>query len=267
MTSENNEKIGVKLPMTVLVFVFLAMSANWYFLQDNSDRGTYGDMFGVVNALFSGLAFGGVIIAILLQRAELKLQRLELQQTRKELHGQKEQMEQQTATLRKQNAENTFFQLLELHNDITNDIDLVSKTRVITKGRDCFRVFYERFSTIWAADNDRHRGDNEGDRINLTYLTYFQRNQSEFGHYFRSLYNIVKFVDGCDLQDKRLYTNLVRAQLSSNELLLLFYNCLSDVGRAKFKPLVEKYSLLKTLPSDKLLNIEHQNEYQKSAFE
>ena len=37
--------------------------------------GPFGDMFGAVNALFSGLAFGGVIVAILLQRQELKAQR------------------------------------------------------------------------------------------------------------------------------------------------------------------------------------------------
>jgi hypothetical protein len=50
-----------------------------------SERGTFGDMFGAVNALFSGLAFAGVIYAIYLQTKELKLQRIELEQTRKEL--------------------------------------------------------------------------------------------------------------------------------------------------------------------------------------
>ncbi|MDO9053237.1 MAG: hypothetical protein Q7U37_04820 [Gallionella sp.] len=42
------------------------------------ERGTFGDMFGAVNALFSGLAFVGVVYAILLQRGELQLQREEL---------------------------------------------------------------------------------------------------------------------------------------------------------------------------------------------
>ena len=37
-----------------------------------------GDSFGLLNTLFSGLAFAGVIITILLQREELKLQREEL---------------------------------------------------------------------------------------------------------------------------------------------------------------------------------------------
>lgn len=44
--------------------------------------GQFGDSFGVLNSLFSGLAFSGVIITILLQRKELALQRTELELTR-----------------------------------------------------------------------------------------------------------------------------------------------------------------------------------------
>jgi hypothetical protein len=49
---------------------------------DPADHGTFGDMFGAVNALFSGWAFLGVIIAIILQRQELELQRDELRESR-----------------------------------------------------------------------------------------------------------------------------------------------------------------------------------------
>ncbi len=43
-----------------------------------ANAGVFGDSFGVLNSLFSGLAFAGVIITILLQRDELRLQREEL---------------------------------------------------------------------------------------------------------------------------------------------------------------------------------------------
>ncbi len=46
--------------------------------------GTFGDSFGLLTSLFSGLAFAGLIWTILLQRVELKLQRLELQETRRQ---------------------------------------------------------------------------------------------------------------------------------------------------------------------------------------
>jgi len=56
-----------------------------YVFPDWSARGQFGDMFGAVNATFSGLAFAGLIYAILLQREDLALQRSELELTRKEL--------------------------------------------------------------------------------------------------------------------------------------------------------------------------------------
>ncbi|WP_142806918.1 hypothetical protein [Stenotrophomonas maltophilia] len=48
-------------------------------------RGQFGDMFGAVNTLFSGLAFASLIFALSLQRKDLALQRTELQMTRVEL--------------------------------------------------------------------------------------------------------------------------------------------------------------------------------------
>lgn len=47
--------------------------------------GAWGDMFGGLNALFSGFAFAGVIYAILIQRQELSLQREELKAQREEM--------------------------------------------------------------------------------------------------------------------------------------------------------------------------------------
>jgi len=238
----------------IVIGVFLAWAATGYFLYDDQDRGTFGDMFGTVNALFSGLAFAGVIYAILLQRRELRLQREELELTRVELQGQKEQLAAQNSTLRKQNFETTFFQLLGLQNDIVNSIDVPTPQGKVLQGRDCFQLFYDRFKEAWGKNLPHHRSHDELERINKTYLPFFESNQSELGHYFRSLYNIVKLIDQSDVEDKRLYTNLVRAQLSSFELVLLFYNSLSDKGSEKFKPLIEKYSLLKTVPRNHLLN-------------
>ena len=270
MANTNNseeEQISYKVPFFIALFVACAWGLTWYSLGDDPKRGTFGDMFGAVNALFSGLAFIGVIFAILLQSKELKLQRKELKFTREELKGQKLQLEAQNNTLEKRNFENTFFELLRLHNEITNSIDLVDKTNVVTRGRDCFKVFYNRFKKTWCRNIAQYQGNTELERINNTYLGFYNEYQSEIGHYFRSLYNIVKFVDNSKVEDKRLYTNLVRAQLSSYELTLLFYNTLSDMGREKFMPLIVKYSLLKTLPQSELVDpSEHIAMYDSNAI-
>jgi hypothetical protein len=56
-----------------------------FLIVEKEKQGQFGDSFGAINALFSGLAFAGIIATILLQRKELVLQREELKLTRKEL--------------------------------------------------------------------------------------------------------------------------------------------------------------------------------------
>ncbi len=86
-------------PWIIALLLVGAWATNWFLLKDSPNRGTFGDMFGAVNALFSGLAFAGVIYAILLQRHELMLQREELSLTREELAGARAAQEQQAHTL------------------------------------------------------------------------------------------------------------------------------------------------------------------------
>ncbi len=63
----------------------VTLAAGLLFFDSWAVRGQFGDLFGSVNALFSGLAFGGLIYAILLQRHELSLQREELKLQRQEM--------------------------------------------------------------------------------------------------------------------------------------------------------------------------------------
>ena len=81
------------IAIVVGVIILALWAGSWWWInqhfQKHDERGTFGDMFGAVNALFSGLAFAGLIITLLYQKEELKLQREELKQTRAELEGQK----------------------------------------------------------------------------------------------------------------------------------------------------------------------------------
>ena len=80
---------------------------------------------------------------------------------------------------------------------------------------------------------------------------------SYFDHYFRLMYRILKFVDNTKLiEDKDKYkydyTCILRALLSRYELVWLYYNGLSDYGSERFKPLIEKYSMLQNLREELL---------------
>lgn len=81
-----------RLPLATLAIVFIVWLLAghipfWVFGSAKlEDAARYGDTFGFANSLFSGLAFAGVIVAIVLQTRELRLQRQELHETRDELN-------------------------------------------------------------------------------------------------------------------------------------------------------------------------------------
>jgi len=269
------------LAFSVVIILF---GSSWYFMVSNttldtwSVRSSFGDMFGAINALFSGLAFAGIIVALYFQKNEFELQRQELKDTREELKGQKEQLRLQNEAIRHQNLENTFFQLLRFHNEIVNAINLTAyeftqspespfrkREKEILLGRDCFKKLYDDLAYMYKkeAENTKTQDLNF---VNAVYLKFFKENQSDLGHYFRNLYHLIKFVKTSSVANKKFYTNLVRAQLSSYEHLLLFYNCLSDLGSRKFKPLVEEFELLENMPENELIEGFHKRYYSEEAF-
>ncbi|MEZ4776004.1 MAG: hypothetical protein R3D00_22695 [Bacteroidia bacterium] len=77
--------------VVLFIGVVIIWLVSWQLLMGNesleswNDRAAFGDMFGAVNALFSGLALGGIVVAIFMQRIEIRYQRIELEYQRLEL--------------------------------------------------------------------------------------------------------------------------------------------------------------------------------------
>ena len=103
------------LALIVLVVVIAYLAISTWLLPNIEVRGQFGDSFGAVNALFSGLAFAGLISALFLQRSELQLQRDELRLTRNELAAQSAAQKEQANTALKAAAINALAALLPLH--------------------------------------------------------------------------------------------------------------------------------------------------------
>lgn len=78
--SENKKIIKWSIIGSSIVIILWILSAILIsiFYSMPEERGTFGDMFGAINALFSGLAFLGLIIALILQKKELEEQRKEI---------------------------------------------------------------------------------------------------------------------------------------------------------------------------------------------
>lgn len=93
-------RVALIIVIVIGLWLFCLVAAKLLF-PDWTVRGQIGDSFGAVNALFSGLAFAGVIITILLQRDELELQRKELELTRKEMENSTDALQKQVEAMKK----------------------------------------------------------------------------------------------------------------------------------------------------------------------
>jgi len=285
--NEDGDNGIIAASVIVTIAIIGLWTLTYILLKDLEEgaRGTFGDMFGSVNALFSGLAFAGIILTILLQRKELKLQREELRSTRAEFETQNE-------TLKLQRFENTFFSILNLHHQIVSAIDYryyVSKKRkknFIEKGFKTMKPEEMEAVTIKGRDVFRHRYNlmlpklkEHPDKYEEIYMSHYETAQTDFGHYFRNLYRMIKLVDQTDFfydsrtvskeeicKIKYRYTSIIRSQISDYELLWIFYNCLSANGKNKFKPLVEHYSFFKNIPTSLIADKMHAGLYDKKAF-
>lgn len=91
------------------------------------------------------------------------------------------------------------------------------------------------------------------------YFKFFGGHQHRLGHYFRHLFQAVKYIDEqprlvLSKKKKEDYVKLLRAQLSNYEQALLFINSLSKLGRnweysnKKGNNLITEYEMIKNLP-------------------
>lgn len=105
---------------------------------------------------------------------------------------------------------------------------------------------------------------------------YVMANDSNIGYYYRYIYNVIKFVydqyQFDDIQrDRKKYLNLLQAQLSDEEMALIFYDAISDYGENKegkklFHDILDDVQFLENVKPDTLLNKNHCFFYSKTGF-
>jgi Putative phage abortive infection protein len=165
---------------------------------------------------------------------------------------------------RQQLFESSFFQLLSAHGRIVDGISTPYNGKEL-RSRDCFTQWYAQFrKKLFPAALQESGGDTVA-AVQPAFDRLYAIWRTDLGHYFRSLYNLIKFVKEANRADGRRYTNLVRAQMSDQELLVLFYNCLTLRG-AKFKPLIVEFALLKHLDPNDLCHPDHHGLYENAAY-
>lgn len=268
--------------LLVMSGVGIGVWATYQFTLSADDLSKLGDFFaGTVAALWSlaGLlliyvAFLGQRRQILHQEEELHLNRIELKGTREELRGQKEQLEQQTIAANQQRFENTFFQRLQLLNSIADSIRIEGQTlqlgpRVLVQqgaGREVFRLLVEELEARIAGG--RTQGAQDAPVVGA-WQELLARHESRVGHYFRTLHHLLRFVDssGLPYPVRKEHLDILRAQLSVHELVLLYYACVIGYLPTDLKILVEKYALFAFLPPFERAADVNRAEFSPAAFD
>jgi hypothetical protein len=270
-----------------------AHDANKFALGNLSSFGSYAQ--GTVASLWSLGALFFLYATLLAQRQQIAQQERQLEQQqfqfrqdmekRKfENNRQEEQFKSQQRAIQLQNFESSFFQLLQIFNQIVADLKDYEEVRITMK--ETKEVTYERRECFTHWHSMLHNNFRDGileeianvnlptnrtdERIiKLYYERFYKLKQASLGHYFRILYHIVKLVHTSNVhttyEEKRRYVSLIRAQLSAFELVLIFYNGIST-NAIKFKPLMETYGLFEHLDKKLLLDDSHSEFYKPSAY-
>lgn len=117
MNEKSDNKLWILFVM--ILFVIGVWLGSYWYIENHYPiydvKGQVGDMFGAINALFSGLAFAGLIYAIYLQNKELKLQKDELRKTQAIAESQEKALKSQAESQNLSVFQATFTQMLEIH--------------------------------------------------------------------------------------------------------------------------------------------------------
>lgn len=232
------------------------------------------------------------------QVQEYELQRQELVETRKVLN-------QQSITLLKQQFESTFFNSLNLLNNIIDkfiiiipsvrteydaekNINRPKNYNINLIGKDVFINYLEKLKEAYsqycadneesnflqaldALDGDINKNDFEKEKIIVKRVAskYYDEYQKELGHYFRTVNNIVKLIarDSTKISGFQFYNELFTDQFSSEELVLLFYYFIVIEEKQFTKDYIEKNYFFRNINSDLLLKVSHKSLYKDRAYD
>ena len=302
MLSEKNSKTLIIIGIILALCGLLLFVWNFnYFPEQNVDSekiAQFGDYFGgIIGSIWS---LAGVIlfyVALQEQRKDIDINRKALEKQIEEFELQRGELsetrrvfEEQSQTLKVQRFENTFFQLLNLHHEIVNNLQLqlpyddneYNKREVFKRSVSKLISYFNDYETEYKYNSETRRNEiivrhNLDDLdvvhklINKQYnYFYFEDTNQLLSHYYRSIYHIFKFIYKTDLIDKdqkQFYATLLRAQLSSDELFLILYNSL-DLGYPNFLFLIKEYDILQNFDFGLLQEFKnHKNLYDKLKIE
>lgn len=232
-------------PMRLFVLLIVLITGMFLPCIVMDDNGATYTGFG---SLFTAYAFAGVIVTVLLQRAELQEQRKELRAQRIELEGQKRELEIQNRTAQLQRFENSFFHLIDKFSNTVKELKEfkgIPETTVYGT-----TVSHSRISLYQAINRTivKSKFKNIQHDIQNIYKNFPTISKRFFFEY----YSIIHFTYAHDAFSKNKteiskYISILNLPLTNSEYALLFYDAIRDDKKIKIineLHLFSRYSLL-----------------------
>ena len=209
--------------------LFSALSICW----KSETLGQWGDTFGALNSLFAGLAAIGVVATLHLQRRSIA---------------------EQKSDQARQSFESHFFQLLALLRELRTEIKFKPSAKELI-GSDAIAHFSE---VMKSEATSGHVGPGSADALASSYRAkVHEKVEASLGAYFRTLFNILRLTSeekSLSQDDREMYGNLLRAQLSTDDLCLLGFNGLMKES-GKLSHYIKEFRLLKYMPAGNVRSI------------
>ncbi len=241
--------------------------------ENLTQLGPIGDFIGGTTVAFLTAASVALLLAtIIMQRKEIKISQQSIEELVKQTEASVKQAEEARKetqitndTMKKQQFETTFFNMLNLLQQIVNNMRETKYssfygTTFDYTGREVFKRIKEAYDKI--LDSNPHGKYINQSELDEMFKGFLDKYSNEIGHYMRFNYRIVKFIvdnvandhneqkniykeTGRDtiIGDRRYYFGMLRAQWSTSELELILINSLYG-KHYKFKNLILKYDVL-----------------------
>lgn len=265
--------LGVAAAAVVVVagsyaFVFRAVGLP---PSDFDKWGQLGDFFGgTLNPIFGFLSVLALLVALVLQSKELAMSREELRLSREEQVKATEALAMQGSAIQLQSFEQTFFAMLRLFEEVVggcsaNPFSAPSGQEM--RGREAIE-YYQKWvrRDLSAKASEAPAGYVDKIREGAQLLRR-GRDGSHVTRYARTLSTVLTHLRYTGTAPHSIYPKILRGQLSSGELLLIYFLSFDDEW-AELKGLVEEFGLLAYLEHAKTgAGADYASFFNKGAFQ
>lgn len=228
-----------------LYLIFLIYETHPISQYSIEKAGQLGDSFGVLNSLFSGFAFIALVITIYLQQKDIK---------------------DSKAEMTKKNFEQIFFDFIKIHNDLVASFRQIHE-RHCMYGDEAISYFLSNFkeggtTAFYEPDPTKTQEDRLKERnldpevlaINLSIK--LGRSNLKFIETVYLILNLIARAENLNDIDKKFYLETLHAQISDEELALIFYY--THGIKSDMKSVIEEYHFFENINEQLLRNWEEE---------